>query len=421
MAGMTSEFDDLLARTRGNTEFGAQINPQTAANGARSAATAAPAAASARGTILGNMAAKIPTLAPGMAKVGGVLGAAGRYALPVVGAATAIGLEGMRVADVANDPATSKIDVATAGAEGVSRLAGGVAGAGLGAAGGSALGPIGTVVGGALGGAAGYFAPDAVYALRDYWRGKTNATPAAPTPQVGGALPIPQQSPGQADQDLANAQVGGAQAGVLSGPAPVVPFTANDIRNTNRVPVSGTGAFVNSRGEVTNLDTRSGGAEAAAPAYRARTASGAFYQAGAQLKQIADDNAQRNTGNKLLLDLYLKGSEAQKHMTDAQIGQARLELARQLAGKGDTYGAAAATSGRAPSPQDHSVVIPGIPGATGAMGQDKVVDKVEGTYKVPAQKVTREQWNQDVAALKKTPAEVKKMYEAKGLNTSDLK
>lgn len=50
--------------------------------------------------------------------------------------------------------------------------------------------------------------------------------------------------------------IGERPSDALSRLPPVVPFTAEDIRGS-RVPVSGTGAFVNNQtGEVTNLDTR---------------------------------------------------------------------------------------------------------------------------------------------------------------------
>lgn len=102
---------------------------------------------------------------------------------------------------------------------------------------------------------------------------------------------------------------GDVPPGLASPFPPVSPFSAEDIRG-NRVPVSSTGAFMNSRGEVTNLDTRSipgpaplsaeGLAAQYAPTqYReripdaARTPAARFFGASMGLKRIAGDETRK--------------------------------------------------------------------------------------------------------------------------------
>ena len=226
-----------------NASLGAGTTP--------AAPTVAPAAAAAPppSGVMGRMAATVPTLGQGwgaVKNVGGVL----KRLIPGVGAAVGVGAEASGVADVVNDPATSKIDVATRIAEGAGRLGAMGAGAGVGFAAG---GPIGA----ALGGTAGYFAPEAIYAARDWIRGGT--TPVSPVNSAAVPVAGPENlfdAGAMVGRNSSGANVGfGAPPATLAAAVPAVtPFTAADIRG-NRVPVSGTGAFMNSAGEVTNIGT----------------------------------------------------------------------------------------------------------------------------------------------------------------------
>lgn len=112
---------------------------------------------------------------------------AGRVATPV-----AVGVEGIDVASVAQDPNASKIDVATQVAQGAGRIGAAGAGAGAGAALGTALFPgVGTVVGALAGGAAGYFGADKAI---EAGRNAVGVDPRAPAARVAAPAPAPAAS-----------------------------------------------------------------------------------------------------------------------------------------------------------------------------------------------------------------------------------
>lgn len=291
-------------------------------------------------TVTGRMAAQIPTFAPGMRAVGGVLGTAGRFALPVAGAATAVGLEGMGVMDVANDPTTSKIDVATRTAEGVGRLAGAGAGAGLGAAGGSAFGPLGTLAGGVLGGTAGYLAPNAAYAVRDWWQGRT--APAGPgavspaasaTPVAPATLPSFPYNPNEAVMGAANlARLRAANPDAVSPPPPPRPFTSADFDNgmsIQRTDTQGMGA-IRRNGVVTNFGAPMTDAQVAAQ----NNAPASIYtlhpsQAGYEAARARAAVGEGGPGGAMTSELVQR--QELKRSMDAQLDYARSahDIARQ--------------------------------------------------------------------------------------------
>lgn len=127
-------------------------------------------------------------------------------AAPVLGAA----IEAGDVVDVAMDPNTTKIDVGTQAAEGVSKLAGATAGGMAGAAVGGPLAPLT----GLAGGVAGYYAPEvATKALR--WATGQDTTspidrvraaaPSAPSAQPNASRPTNRMGQGYDDPRLVNA------------------------------------------------------------------------------------------------------------------------------------------------------------------------------------------------------------------------
>lgn len=109
------------------------------------------------------------------AKPGMLLRSAGTLGkvAPWVGA----GMEARDVYKVAQDPKATKLDVATQTAEGISKLAGAAAGAGLGAAAGGPLAPLT----GLAGGVAGYYAPELATKGLRWAADKTNISPGLDT------------------------------------------------------------------------------------------------------------------------------------------------------------------------------------------------------------------------------------------------
>ena len=283
--------------------------------GGATPANAAPAAVEAAPGPIGRIAQQVPTLLRGAKTAGTVVKAGGgllsRF-LPWTAGAAATGGEVLGTMDKAADPASTGLDVATRAAEGVGRLGSMAAGAGLGAV---AAGP----VGGAIGGTLGYFAPNAIYAVRDWLRGDTPKPPAAaaPAPVVvhgsgGGAAPAV------------------AVPAAAAPAAPVVPpFTSADI-DGNRVPLPGMGAFRNNRtGVVTNLDTRDPAGFGAAPGAPAGYADLMGRAFAGKMQMQMEGNRQ-----KAEQALALKSPEAFKNMAEAQAVQMRVTEAQRAKARG---------------------------------------------------------------------------------------
>lgn len=207
--------------------------------------------------------------------VGGALG----------GAASAIP-EAVDVYDVAKDPNSTGIDVATQAAEGVSRTAAAGVGAALGAKGGAALGafggpfapvtvPVGALLGGVAGGALGYFGADKAI---ETGRSLTGSDPSSPVDRVQRP---PQTQPSAASPAL---QQGSVTPSPTANPV-ASPQTAADLsfpvqsmdNNVTRVGNSfsgrniGMGFTVNGRPAGESIQPRSAQNEAAVNALFART------------------------------------------------------------------------------------------------------------------------------------------------------
>lgn len=200
---------------------------------------------------------------PGWASAPGILGGAGAVtaAVPEV-----LGPGG--VLDVANDPAASKIDVASRFGRGMTRVGLTAAGAGLGAAAGGGLASLITApIGGYLGNKlADFILPE---------NADTPAVPAtiAPTP-VAPVAPVvaPDTSPIIGPADGSDKMSARNLARVNEPGFGVAPMTVADIQG-NAVPRPGTGAAMNTRtGRVINLSGLSGpdAADEAANALHAR-------------------------------------------------------------------------------------------------------------------------------------------------------
>lgn len=201
----------VQALTAPGSESAAALESAAAAR----AASAAPAAP-------GMLARAFPTIGPAVGKAVGF----GAKMLGPVAAAAAPAVEGYGVYQKTQDPNASGIDVATQAAEGTSRAAGSIAGAKFSA---MVPGP-GIVKGlaGIAGGIGGYFAPNAIFALRDMMRGTGGATPAVAPTVASAAAPVDTGAPstidnmtGQVIPDTPIVSSYGAPPAVAPGTAPV--------------------------------------------------------------------------------------------------------------------------------------------------------------------------------------------------------
>lgn len=168
----------------------------------------------------GSPAAAAAEALPGAASM---LGRVARVAGPAVG----LGLEGKQVYDVARDPNSTGIDVASQVAQGAGRLGAAGAGAAGGAALGSLAGPPGALVGGMIGGAAGYWGADKAI---DAGRSAVGVNPAAPAPLAA--------------QAAAPTGSGGAVFGVYPKPSSQLSTNANDAALRRGVQATGPSTFV---------------------------------------------------------------------------------------------------------------------------------------------------------------------------------
>ena len=147
------------------------------------------------------------------------------------GAALGVGLEGKQIYDVATNPGSTGLDVATQTAHGVGRLGAAGAGAGAGAAAGSVLGPVGTAVGGVLGGGLGYLAADRAIAAG---RSALGSDPRSPADQLAPAPAAP----------AAPTESGGAVFGIYPRPSSQLSTNANDAALQRGVQATGPSTFV---------------------------------------------------------------------------------------------------------------------------------------------------------------------------------
>jgi hypothetical protein len=381
---------------------------------------AAPVAPAAPTTALGRMAAELPTMGRFVRGADGVLravGGASARALPVVGGALAVAGEAAGVAEKVADPFATGADVATRAAEGVGRMGSMAAGAGLG---GLAAGPLGAIAGGT----AGYFAPNAIYAARDWWQNRgakpTTAPDTAPAvlPRVMGPGAVP------GSQSQVRAVDNSLEAPLYPNGAPVTAMTPADVRGST-IPASGTGAIMNSRtGVVTNLDSRGAEPEPAAPR-TGRTANGlpdvgGFFGATAHLRQIAQDNALKTARAKMQLEYGNKAAQGAHY--EAQATNENLRTAAAAAHlrayPGDFAMAASIASGRI-QPPDQKVFLP-----TMDQGKVDVGDRRSGAIeRVSVQpRPTENDILADMKAINKatkkpyTREEVIAAYRARGIN-----
>ena len=146
------------------------------------------------------------------------------------GAALGVGLEGKQIYDVATNPGSTGLDVATQTAQGVGRLGAAGAGAGAGAAAGSVLGPVGTAVGGVLGGGLGYLAADRAIAAG---RSALGSDPRSPADQIPPAPAAP----------AATTESGGAVFGIYPRPSSQFSTNANDAALQRGVQATGPSTF----------------------------------------------------------------------------------------------------------------------------------------------------------------------------------
>jgi len=213
---------------------------------------------------------------------------------------------------------------------------------------------------------AGYLAPDAAEAIAGAFGGG-----AVPAPKKVPSIPPPPMGQWGAEPDIRE----GAGSSTIQGEAPgtvapafppVVPFTAEDIRGTRR-PAFGTGAFMNSRGEVTNLDTR-----ASAPGVVSPEAN--FGVAGNMVGALMNQRRAAATGarglatNKMLMDYALKAPAAQESANKAALHAATLEQAKRAADAGASASdVSLILAGRAPVSPTFGVVETVMPDKTGAI------------------------------------------------------
>jgi hypothetical protein len=167
------------------------------------------------------------------------LGRVGRTAGRALGVVGGVVAEGAPILDVARNTGSTKIDVATQAAEGVTRLATAGLGAKAGAMGGAALGSVvpgvgtavGGVVGGLAGGAAGYFGGDA--AIKGL-RSALDVTEESPVDRMRSGSPNPPSAP--------PAMPDPAPAPTLPVPAPALTTSGSEVR---RIDGGGSPLFTN--------------------------------------------------------------------------------------------------------------------------------------------------------------------------------
>jgi hypothetical protein len=209
---------------------------------------------------------------------------------------------------------------------------------------------------------------------------------------------------------------------------PVAPFTREDILGS-RVPVSGTGAALNTRtGAVMNFDTRVPGAGAVsttAPVMpmgaggRRLPDIGGFYAGAAHLRNIAQDNANRLAAEKIRLEFGGKAATAAKDYATAGNETVRTQAAIQhLADNpGDYAGAAAIASGRSQG-MGAFTFMPSMTGNDVISGNRRTG---AATIQTPSRYATEQHVSADMANRKMTRAQVISAYEKQGIDTSRLK
>lgn len=385
-------------------------------------------AADAAGDAARRFGAKVP-----MGTLKTVGSTVGRLAVPGVGGALAVGAEALDTMEVAADPSTSKLDVATRAAEGVSRLSSAGAGAALGAAGGSAFGPIGTVVGGGLGAVAGYAAPNAVFAVRDWWRNRNQ--PAAPVAAAAptAAVPAAPAATGGSTEvgGMPGIRVSRGEDGlpVFTGPGGAVLPTINEGGAFRRAPAEPAAPAVvpgNTRG--TGVITREDGTtiqvgQGAVPAApRGADGSVGSYVGALMNQRQRGLTEERNLAKrKLEVDAIGKGATAAaaaaKAQQDAFTTQAAQEHLRR--NPGDYAGAAAVAAGRVLPRDTFSVPFPPL----SETGPVTVLNKGTGALekRQPAQYVTEANINASMAARRMTRAQAIEAYRAQGMDVSRIK
>lgn len=302
-AARVAQFGEsaVAAMEAAGQRFGAGIT-------APAAATAAPAVTPAQGFI----ARELPTFAKGFGALRSAASTVAPFVAPTV--------EAGRVVASAVDPTQSKGETGLRTLMGAGRLAG----MGAGAIGGGALGgPVGAFAGGA----AGYLLPDVAEAASRWFRGGGSPTPAS---QVHNLPPMVPGSQLAVDPNQVNAGPPVPPASGFGALPPVTPFTAEDIRGTSRVPVPGTGGFVNTRtGAVTNLDTRA--AQAAegvgATPYQPRSPAAQFFGATARMRQAAKIEDRAAAQAKLSQELALRLPSAVKAQAETVALTERIRLA----------------------------------------------------------------------------------------------
>ena len=319
-------------------DFDALIRQMAGETAAPATTTTAPAATTPT-TARGRMAAQVPTLAKGVRAAGrGARGFGALFgrALPFVGPAVAGIGEVTSIAESAADPEQSGIQTTQRAVEGISRLAGMGAGAGLGFAGG---GPWGALAGGA----AGFALPEAAFTIRDLFSGGTK--PVAVTPPV--VAPSTALAP---DEAFIPGAVSGAQ-GVFIPPTatPIRGYGANNqpyqpvtrtVNPDGTISITGEGSprFSGGAGlsgfgaapgvgfQPAPLPRLGAGGEPARVSASVGNIAGNYMGALIGLKQAAGAERRSSAQTKMLMDYMLRRPAAEKAELESEMLTRRLGL-----------------------------------------------------------------------------------------------
>lgn len=171
----------------------------------------------------------------------------------------------------------------------------------------------------------------------------------SPNPaRLNAAAPVAAAAPAVESMPLGDDQVTMGQKNLATAMSPA--FAQPATPKNAAVPAVGTGFITNNQtGATTNIDSRGTGFGAAPRDYTGGNAAASFFQAGAHIRNIANNNAQEIARGNLGLKTLTGIAEAQKNTAQAgNFGVRTLAAQEHLkANPGDYAGAGAVAAGRA--------------------------------------------------------------------------
>lgn len=249
-----------------------------------------------------------------------------------------------------------------------------------------------------------------------------NPAVQAAQPAVAPVAAAPAPHVSQWDENMGEVDVGQKNLVTAMAPGFGAPTIAANALSTGVTPPGTGGVRNNQTGQVTGI-APSGYGAAPARDYTGGNAAASFFQAGAFLKNTADDNALAIARAKANSDAQAKGAEAGKHIAETRNLGIRSLAGVELAKTGDYGAAAAAAGGRSAGTGNvfHEMATAPPDVRTGALsilnGRTGAITKT-----VPTQKVSAADFE---AAKKqhpsKTAAEIITGFRNQGHDVSGLK